>query len=109
MSFRASDSESRYLIDFSLLGDNIEERELVRKIIEFPDLIKKSALEYNPSIIAINTFEIAQLFNKFYQKHKVINAETEELKNARLALIQAVQVTLKVGLNLLGIETLEKM
>lgn len=96
-------------INFEVLGNNSEERELVRKIIEFPNLIKKSALEYNPSIIAVNIFEIAQLFNKFYQKHKVISAETEELKNARLALIQAVQITLKVGLNLLGIGTLEKM
>jgi len=72
-------------------------------------LIRKSALEYNPSIIAVNIFETAQLFNKFYQKHKVLNAETEELKNSRLALIQAIQTLLKVGLNLLGIETLEKM
>jgi arginyl-tRNA synthetase len=114
LSFRASDSESRNpkqipKTNFSLLGDNIEESELVRKIIEFPDLIKKSALEYNPSIITVNTFETAQLFNKFYQKYKVLNAETEELKNARLALIEAVQTVLKVGLNLLGIETLEKM
>lgn len=96
-------------INFEVLGNNSEERELVRKIIEFPDLIKKSASEYNPSIIAVNIFEIAQLFNKFYQKYKVLNAETEELKNARLALVQAVQITLKVGLNLLGIETLERM
>ena len=96
-------------IDFKILGNNLEERELIKKIIEFPDLIKKSASEYNPSIIAVNTFETAQLFNKFYQKHKVLNAETEELKNARLALIQAVQILLKVGLNLLGIEVLEKM
>ena len=96
-------------INFEVLGNNIEERELVKKIIEFPDLIKKSALEYNPSIVAINIFETAQLFNKFYQKHKVLGAETEELKNSRLALIEAVQKVLKVGLNLLGIETLEKM
>jgi len=96
-------------IDFKILGNNLEERELIKKIIEFPDLIKKSASEYNPSIIAVNTFETAQLFNKFYQKRKVLSAETEELKNARLALIQAVQILLKVGLNLLGIEVLEKM
>lgn len=96
-------------INFEVLGNNIEERELIKKIIEFPNAIKKSALEYNPSIIAINIFETAQLFNKFYQKHKVLNAETEELKNARLALIQAIQTLLKVGLTLLGIETLEKM
>jgi len=96
-------------INFGVLGNNIEERELIKKIIGFPDAIKKSALEYNPSIIAINIFETAQLFNKFYQKHKVLNAETEELKNARLSLIQAIQTLLKVGLTLLGIETLEKM
>lgn len=112
LSFRAIPplaGESRNLIDLSLLGENLEERELAKKIIEFPNLIKKSALEYNPSIIAVNVFETAQLFNKFYQKHKVLNAETEELKNSRLALIQAVQTILKVGLNLLGIETLEQM
>jgi arginyl-tRNA synthetase len=96
-------------INFEVLGNNLEERELIKKIIEFPDLIKKSAIEHNPSIIATNTFETAQLFNKFYQKHKVLNAETEELKNSRLSLIQAVRILLKVGLNLLGIETLEKM
>jgi arginyl-tRNA synthetase len=96
-------------INFEVLGKNLEERELIKKIIGFTDLIKKSALEYNPSIIAVSTFETAQLFNKFYQKHPVLKAENEELKNARLALIQAVQIVLKAGLNLLGIETLEKM
>lgn len=96
-------------INFEILGNNFEERELIKKIIKFPDLIKKSALEYNPSIIAVNAFETAQLFNKFYQKHPVLNAESEELRNSRLALIKAVQMTLKNGLNLLGIETLDKM
>ncbi|MFH0969202.1 MAG: arginine--tRNA ligase [Patescibacteria group bacterium] len=96
-------------INFEVLGDNIEERELIQKIIAFPEKIKKASIEYNPSIIATHIFETAQLFNKFYQKHKVLNAETEELKNSRLALIQAIQTVLKAGLNLLGIETLDKM
>ena len=108
-SILRKENHSEKNINFEILGDNFEERELAKKIIEFPDLIKKSALEYNPSIIAVNTFETAQLFNKFYQKHPVLNAETEELKNSRLALIAAVQTLLKVGLNLLGIETLEQM
>lgn len=111
LSFRAESRNPEQIqeANFSLLGDNLEERELIKKIIELPDLIKKSALEFNPSIIAVNTFETAQLFNKFYQKHPVLKAENEELKNSRLALIQAVQTILKVGLNLLGIEILEKM
>lgn len=96
-------------INFEFLGNNLEERELLKKIIEFPQAVKKSTLEYNPSIIAVNVFETAQLFNKFYQKHPVLNAENEELKNSRLALIQAVQIVIKNGLELLGIETLERM
>lgn len=96
-------------INFEILGENIEERKLINKIIGFSDLVKKSALEYNSSTIAVSAFETAQLFNKFYQKHPVLKAETEELKNSRLALIQAVQIILKASLNLLGIETLEKM
>ena len=106
---RKSDANKLSVIDYSALGNNIEERELVKKIIEFPNLIKKSALEYNPSIITVNIFEISQLFNKFYQKHPVLNAESEELKNSRLVLIKAIQIVIKNGLNLLGIETLEKM
>lgn len=96
-------------IDFGVLGENLEEREIAKKIIEFKGEIRKSALEYNPSIIANGVFEIAQLFNKFYQKHQVLNAKNEETKKARLALVQAVQIVIKSGLNLLGIETLEKM
>jgi arginyl-tRNA synthetase len=96
-------------VDYSVLGNNLEERELIQKIIQFPEKIEKASLERNPSIIALYIFETAQLFNKFYQKHKVLNAETEELKNSRLSLIQAIQILLKVGLNLLGIETLGKM
>jgi arginyl-tRNA synthetase len=96
-------------VNLELLGNNLEERDLMKKIMEFPEKIKRASLDYNPNIIAVHTFEISQLFNKFYQKHPVLNAENEELKNARLALIQAVQIVIKSGLNLLGIETLEKM
>lgn len=96
-------------IDYSTLGNNIEERELVKKIIEFPDEIRKSASENNPATIANRVFEISQLFNKFYQKHPVLNNDDEELKKSRLALIQAVQTVIKIGLNLLGIEAVDKM
>ncbi len=94
--------------DFSVL-DSDEERLIIQKIIQFPDEILMAVKEFNPSQIATQTFELAKAFNQFYHKHPVLNANGEELKNARLILIKAVAIVLKKGLNLLGIETLERM
>ncbi|MGD9372984.1 MAG: DALR anticodon-binding domain-containing protein, partial [Desulfobacterales bacterium] len=63
----------------------------------------------NPSKIAVHTFNTAKAFNQFYNKHPVLRADNDKLFAARLALIKAVAVVLKKGLNLLGIEVLENM
>jgi len=54
-------------------------------------------------------FEVAQSLNQFYNKHTVLNAKSEQLKQARLVLVAAAQVVIKNGLFLLGIETVEEM
>lgn len=95
-------------IDFSVLVSD-EERLIAQKIIQFPDEILKSLEELNPSKIATHIFELAKIFNQFYHLHPVLKAEDEKTKHARLVLIQSVAITLQKGLNLLGIETLERM
>lgn len=95
-------------VDFSVL-DSDEERLIAQKLVQFPDEISSSVKEFNPSRIASHIFEISKTFNQFYHKHPVLNAENENLKNARLVFIQAIGLTIKKGLNLLGIDVLEKM
>lgn len=95
-------------INFSLLGHK-EELLLIQKLIQFPDEVKSAAIEFNPSRIVNHVYEIAKVFNQFYNCHSVLSAENEELIKARLALVKATAIVLKNGLSLLGIEALEEM
>jgi arginyl-tRNA synthetase len=94
--------------DFSLLG-NLEELLLLKMLIQFPEEVTNGVAEYNPSRVAAHIFNTAKAFNQFYNKHAVIQADTETLAAARLALIKATAVVLKRGMNLLGIDVLENM
>jgi len=94
--------------DFSLLG-NSEEVLLLQKLIQFPEEVKSAVLDLNPSKVAAHIFNTAKAFSQFYNKHPVLQADSEQLIAARLALIKATAVVLKNGLNLLGIEVLENM
>lgn len=87
---------------------NPEEKNILRLLYKFPEVVEQAALRYSPHLIATYLFQLAQAFNFFYQKHTVLKAEVAT-KQFRLALTQAVGKTLKVGLYLLGIETVNKM
>jgi arginyl-tRNA synthetase len=78
-------------------------------LIQFPKEIEKSAKEYNPLKALSATYEIARAFNQFYNAHPVLQAKNESLISARLKLIEATAITIKKGLDLLGIEVMEKM
>lgn len=82
--------------------------DLVRQIASFKQTIEKAANEYSPNIIAKYLLAIAQSFNKFYAIEK-INATEEKVRNTNFALAYAVRIIINEGLNLLGIEPVEKM
>ncbi len=94
--------------DFRLLG-NAEEVQLLQKLIEFPAEVQSAVQDLNPSKVAGHIFNTAKAFNQFYNKHQVLQADSEQLISARLELIKATAVVLKNGLNLLGVEVLENM
>ncbi|MBI2051059.1 MAG: arginine--tRNA ligase [Parcubacteria group bacterium] len=95
-------------VDFGLLKAS-EEKILALKLLHFPDVLKDAATQYNPSLLCTYLIELSHSFNTFYHSHRVLKAESEELKHARLALIQAVQIVLVNGLAMLGIKAPEKM
>ena len=94
--------------DFSLLG-NKEELELIQKLIQFPEVLEQAGKELNPLRIVTLVYEIAQAFNLFYNNHQVLDEKNEKITSARIKLAEATGETIKAGLNLLGIEVLEKM
>ncbi|MFH1030435.1 MAG: arginine--tRNA ligase [bacterium] len=86
-----------------------EEMRLAKLIQNFPEILKKAADDLNPAILANYLLELSGAFNQFYHIHKVIDAETEELREMRLALIQAAAIVIERGMGILGIEMVEEM
>ena len=82
------------------------ERLLVRKLSEYADVIARATSEYAPHHICNYLFELAQEFNRFYEKTRVIGSENEA---ARLSLVQSYASTLKDSLGLLSIHAPEKI
>jgi arginyl-tRNA synthetase len=82
------------------------ERSLARKISEYPEAVEKATKELLPHHIATYLYELAQVFNRFYEKSRVIGDEREAL---RLKLVSSYADVLKKGLKLLGITAPDKM
>jgi arginyl-tRNA synthetase len=86
-----------------------DERSLLVHIGKYEETILSAGINYAPNVIANYLYNLAQKFNNFYNKHQILKAENEEVKQSRLLLTQATAQVLKNGLKLLGIETVEKM
>ncbi len=94
-------------VDSSLLKEK-EELEIIKMLGNFNDVVKTSGNNYKIHILARYLLDLAQSFNNFYHSYPVLKAD-EELKKARLLLISCVKQVIKNGLNLLGIDVLERM
>ena len=86
-----------------------EEYAVIRSLGDYKDSIRRAASSYEPFVIAKQVALIARNFNRFYNNSSILNADSEDVKKARLALCVAVCDTLKSGLGLLGIDVVEKM
>src|SRR3989344_318756 len=93
--------------DFSLLKDKREE-DLAKLLYGFPDTVKKAAETLRLHLIAHYLIFLCQSFNGFYQNVSVLDAD-EKTKKARLVLINGVKQVIANGLDLLGIEYVERM
>lgn len=85
-----------------------KERYLIKQLVYFPEIIDSSEKTYNIHLIPQYLLALCQAFNSFYTSCQVIS-DDKDLEKARLLLIYCVQVVIKTGLDILGIETLEKM
>lgn len=81
---------------------------LIMKLAQFPEVLERAAKTYLPSHLANYLYQLSQEVNYYYETNSVLKSSLK-IKNARLALIKAVAETLKNGLNLLGIQTMERM
>jgi arginyl-tRNA synthetase len=94
--------------DFSKL-DSETELALVRKILEFPDVVLHAQEKLLPSALVNYIYKLAVAANKFYETTPILKDEDAVRRSARLALAAVAARTIKSGLNLLGIQALEKV
>jgi arginyl-tRNA synthetase len=87
---------------------NEHERQLLQRMIDFPQLVERAAEELAPHLVAFYLKELAADLHSYYNAERFL-VEDEALKLARLALIAAVAQVLKNGLALLGVTAPEQM
>jgi arginyl-tRNA synthetase len=85
------------------------ERTLGAILLRFPEALHDVTLDYRPNMLAEYLYEVGKAFASFFDKCKVLKAETPELKMSRLKLCELSALTIQRGLELLGIQTTEKM
>jgi arginyl-tRNA synthetase len=85
------------------------EKKLALALEQYPDVLEDAGKEYNPSLLCNYSFQLAQLFNSFYDEHSIAKAENEEKKQLRLLLIIMTAQVLRHAMHLLGIRLPEKM
>jgi len=84
------------------------ERLLANRLLRFPDALSRAANQYRPNLLADYLFELAQLYSRFYQNVPFLKAD-EGIRESRVRLCGLVFRTLKTGLNLLGIDTPDRI
>ena len=86
-----------------------EEIELIKAILGFPEAVQRAARELEPQIVTEYLRELAVAFHKFFHECRILQAETEPLRDARMRLMYATRLTLRNGLKVLGISAPDRM
>lgn len=86
-----------------------EEVAVIRQLLKFPEIVEESAQQNTTNDLALYLLDLATQANRFYEKIQILGETNKAARQARLILTETVAKTLKRGLNLLGIETLERI
>ncbi|MBU2949451.1 arginine--tRNA ligase [Tamlana agarivorans] len=86
-----------------------KEKELIKQIQLFPEVVQSAADNHSPALIANYTYELVKEFNSFYQNVSILGADNENEKALRVHLSNTVANTIKNGFSLLGIQVPARM
>lgn len=86
-----------------------KEKELIKQVQQFPEVIQDAAKNHSPALIANYTYDLVKEYNSFYQSVSILGEEDETKKIFRVQLSKKVADTIKLAFQLLGIEVPERM
>jgi len=86
-----------------------KEKELLKQVELFPEVIQNAANNHSPALVANYTYELVKEYNSFYQSVSILGEEDLAKKIFRVQLSKKVADTIQLAFKLLGIEVPERM
>ena len=88
---------------------NEKERNLIKMISLFPEVVKEAGKGHSPAVVANYTYDLVKEFNSFYHDYSILNEPDLSIRDFRLAVAQTVAKIIRNGCSLLGIQVPERM
>lgn len=106
--FKRAGVDESQLTGKIVLTDN-REKALATKLMQFEEAVYSVVREGEPHLMCAYLYELAGLFSSFYEACPILNSDDQDVRNSRLKLSLLTAKTLKQGLDLLGIQTVDRM
>lgn len=107
--FRKADIDEQALASAPVIISEDREAQLAARLLQFEETLTVVAREGTPHVMCAYLYDVAGLFSGFYEHCPILSAENDAVRNSRLKLAQLTAKTLKLGLDTLGIEAVERM
>ncbi|HFL5520810.1 TPA: arginine--tRNA ligase [Salmonella bongori] len=107
--FRKAEIDEQTLASSPVIISEDREAQLAARLLQFEETLTVVAREGTPHVMCAYLYDVAGLFSGFYEHCPILSAENDAVRNSRLKLAQLTAKTLKLGLDTLGIETVERM
>ncbi|EDU6367962.1 TPA: arginine--tRNA ligase [Salmonella enterica subsp. houtenae] len=107
--FRKAEIDEQALASAPVIISEDREAQLAARLLQFEETLTVVAREGTPHVMCAYLYDVAGLFSGFYEHCPILSAENDAVRNSRLKLAQLTAKTLKLGLDTLGIETVERM
>jgi len=107
--FRKANIDESVLANAAVNITEDREAQLAARLLQFEETLMVVARDGTPHVMCAYLYDLAGLFSGFYEHCPILSAESEAVRNSRLKLAQLTAKTLKLGLDTLGIETVERM
>ena len=107
--FRKAEVDESALLAAKVVISEDREAQLAARLMQFEETLNVVAREGTPHVMCVYLYDLAGLFSGFYEHCPILSAGNEEVRNSRLKLALLTAKTLKLGLDTLGIETIERM
>ena len=93
----------------STIEITLKEKEIIKALIDFPNVIQEAAKNYSPALVANYTYELVKEFNTYYQSTDILTAENKDLIDFRLGLSVKVGEVIQTSMRLLGADVPDRM